>query len=117
MKGLLEEEDLQNRCWFVSRHADAWVRVIGSHIDSSASEKPITVCTYFKWASWWNYGLFTISKEIIGAEKTKVDIVRDGKKRSLMIVRKIQGEIELIDGKEADQPVVISNTKYWMVQI
>ena len=31
-----------------------------------------------------------------------------------MIGRKIQGEIELIEGKEADQPVVISNTKYWM---
>ena len=60
-------------------------------------------------------GLFTmLVSEIIGAEKTKVDIVRDGKKRSLMIGRKIQGEIELIEGKEKDQPVLISNTKYWM---
>ena len=31
-----------------------------------------------------------------------------------MIGRKIQGEIELLEGKEKDQPVVISNTKYWM---
>ena len=46
--------------------------------------------------------------EIIGAEKTKVDIVRDGKKRSIMIGRKIQGEIELIEGKEKTNPLSLA---------
>jgi len=51
--------------------------------------------------------------DILGAEKTKVLIERDGTKRRIMIGRKIQGEIEQVLGFE-DQPVVVKNTKYWM---
>ncbi|MBT0956615.1 DUF1326 domain-containing protein [Alphaproteobacteria bacterium KMM 3653] len=60
-------------------------------------------------------GLFTfLVSEIIGAERTKVDIVTEGNRRSIMIGRKIQGEIELLEGADKDHPVMISNTKYWM---
>ena len=60
-------------------------------------------------------GLFTmLVSDIIGAERAPVEIVRDGRKRSIMIGRKIQGEIEMIEGADKDHPVVMSNTKYWM---
>ena len=52
--------------------------------------------------------------EIIGAEREKVEIVRDGTKRGLYIGRKIAGEIEMLAGKDADHPVMVSNSKYWM---
>lgn len=60
--------------------------------------------------------LFTmLVGEIIGAERTKVDIVRDGNKRRIMVGdRKIQGEIEMMGGLDGDHPVMVSNTKYWM---
>ena len=31
-----------------------------------------------------------------------------------MIGRKIQGEIEMLGGKDAAKPVVVTNSKYWM---
>jgi len=52
--------------------------------------------------------------EIIGAEKTSVEILRKGKSRILSIGRKIQGHIEMIDGDNRDNPVKITNTTYWM---
>ena len=89
---------------------------VAAYIDSAASGKAYNgLLRILSGQAGGTTGLFTLLvSEIIGAEKTKVDIVRDGKKRALMIGRKIQGEIELIEGKEKDQPVVISNTKYWM---
>ena len=60
-------------------------------------------------------GLFTmLVSEIIGAEREKVEIMREGRKRGLYIGRKIQGEIEMLEGSSPDHPVMISNTKYWM---
>ena len=60
-------------------------------------------------------GLFTLLvSTIIGHEREKVEILRDGAKRGLYIGRKIQGEIEMIKGASPDHPVVVSNTKYWM---
>jgi hypothetical protein len=60
-------------------------------------------------------GLFTmLVSEIIGAERAPVAIERDGRKRRITIGRKIQGEIEMIEGRDADHPVMVSNSKYWM---
>jgi len=60
-------------------------------------------------------GLFTmLVSEIIHAEREKVEIVRDGNKRSIVVGRKIQGEIEMLTGRDPSQPVVMTNTKYWM---
>ena len=52
--------------------------------------------------------------EILGAERAPVEIVRDGKSRSIKVGRKIQGEIEMVEGAAADDPLIIKNTKYWM---
>lgn len=60
-------------------------------------------------------GLFTmLVSEIIGAEREKVEIVREGNKRAIYVGRKIQGEIELLEGASPDHPVMVSNSKYWM---
>ncbi len=60
-------------------------------------------------------GLFTmLVSEIIGGGTCPVEIVRDGTKRSIMIGRKIQGEIEMITGRQTRHPVMVSNSKYWM---
>lgn len=60
-------------------------------------------------------GLFTmLVSEIMGVERTSVQIVREGRRRSIQIGRKIQGEIEMIEGASPDHPVMISNSKYWM---
>ena len=60
-------------------------------------------------------GLFTmLVSEIIGAERERVEIVREGTKRGLYIGRKIQGEIEMLEGAIPGEPVMVSNTRYWM---
>ncbi len=60
-------------------------------------------------------GLFTLLvSEIIGHEREKVVIKREGRRRSLQIGRKIQGEIEMVEGGSPDEPIVIRNTGYWM---
>ncbi len=39
---------------------------------------------------------------------------RDGRKRRIRVGRKIQGEIEMITGKDPEVPVSIQNSTYWM---
>ncbi|SLN70690.1 DUF1326 domain-containing protein [Ruegeria meonggei] len=59
--------------------------------------------------------LFTmLVSEIIGAERAPVQIERDGTKRRITIGRKIQGEIEMLAGSNPENPVMVSNSKYWM---
>ena len=60
-------------------------------------------------------GLFTrLVGDIIGAERAPVVLERDGRKRRIKIGRKIEGEIEMIAGKDADHPVTVSNSRYWV---
>jgi len=89
---------------------------VAAYIDDRASGKAYNgLLQILSGAAGGTTGLFTLLvSEIIGAEREKVEIVREGKKRGLYVGRKIQGEIEMIDGASPDHPVVISNTKYWM---
>ena len=60
-------------------------------------------------------GLFTmLVSEIIGTVREKVEITREGNRRSITVGRKIQGEIEMLAGADPSQPVVMTNTQYWM---
>ena len=60
-------------------------------------------------------GIFTyLVSTIIGHEREKVEITRQGRRRRLKIGRKIDGEIEMITGKNPDEPVVIRNSNYWV---
>ena len=51
---------------------------------------------------------------VLGVERAPVEIVRDGRRRSLRVGRLIEGEIEMIEGGTPDHPVMISNSRYWM---
>ncbi len=60
-------------------------------------------------------GLFTLLvSEIIGAEREKVVIRREGRRRSVEVGRKIRGEIEMLPGADPERPVTMTNTQYWM---
>ena len=89
---------------------------VAAYIDEKASQKAYNgLLQILSGAAGGTTGLFTmLVSEIIGAEREKVEIVRDGNRRSIMIGRKIQGEIEMIAGRNRDEPVVMTNTKYWM---
>ncbi len=86
------------------------------YVDEKASQKAYNgLLQILSGAAGGTTGLFTmLVSEIIGAEREKVEIVRDGNRRSIMIGRKIQGEIEMVPGRDPDKPVVMTNTKYWM---
>ncbi|MGB5557480.1 MAG: DUF1326 domain-containing protein [Paracoccaceae bacterium] len=89
---------------------------VAAYIDEKASQKAYNgLLQILSGAAGGTTGLFTmLVSEIIGAEREKVEIVRHGNRRSIMIGRKIQGEIEMIAGRNRDEPVVMTNTKYWM---
>jgi len=89
---------------------------VAAYVDENATGKAYNgLLQILSGAAGGTTGLFTmLVSEIIGAERAPVEIVRDGKKRSINIGRKIQGEIEMIEGKSPDHPVMVSNSKYWM---
>jgi len=89
---------------------------VAAYVDERASDKAYDgLLAIFSGAAGGTTGLFTmLVSEIIGAEREKVEIVREGNKRGIQIGRKIQGEIEMIEGASAEHPVMISNSKYWM---
>ncbi|MEY4779782.1 MAG: hypothetical protein RLZZ607_1095 [Pseudomonadota bacterium] len=60
-------------------------------------------------------GLFAVMvSEFLGAERSPVDYVTEGKTRRLSVGKKIQGEVTPITGADSDREVVVSNTGYWM---
>jgi len=60
-------------------------------------------------------GLFTmLVSTIIHAERTKVEIRSEGRRRSISVGKGIRGEIEEISGLDPNERVVIRNTRYWM---
>ena len=89
---------------------------VAAYVDDTASDKAYDgLLQIFSGQAGGTTGLFTmLVSEIIGAERTQVLIERDGKRRVIKIGRKIQGEIEMIDGASEDHPVMITNSKYWM---
>lgn len=89
---------------------------VAAYVDDRASGKAYSgILEIFSGQAGGTTGLFTmLVAEIVNAEREKVEIVRDGRRRGIYIGRKIQGEIEMLDGADPDEPIVISNTKYWM---
>ncbi|WP_050602387.1 DUF1326 domain-containing protein [Ruegeria sp. 6PALISEP08] len=89
---------------------------VAAYVDERASGKAYNgLLQIFSGQAGGTTGLFTmLVSEIIGAERAPVQIERDGTKRRIMIGRKIQGEIEMLGGKDPEHPVMVSNSKYWM---
>ena len=89
---------------------------VAAYVDERASEKAYNgLLKIFSGEAGGTTSLFTmLVSEIIGAQREKVEIVRDGNRRSINIGKKIQGEIEMLQGLSPEHPVMVSNTKYWM---
>lgn len=89
---------------------------VAAYVDERASEKAYNgLLKIFSGQAGGTTSLFTmLVSEIIGAQREKVEIVRDGNRRSINIGKKIQGEIEMLQGASPEHPVMVSNTKYWM---
>ena len=89
---------------------------VAVYIDEKATQKAYNgLLQILSGGAGGTIGLFNILvSEVIGAEREKVEIVRDGNRRSLRVGRKIQGEIEMLTGRDASEPVIISNSKYWV---
>lgn len=89
---------------------------VAAYVDERASGKAYNgLLEIFSGQAGGTTGLFTmLVSDIVGAEREKVEIVREGNRRGLYIGRKIQGEIEMIEGADPGEPVVISNSRYWM---
>ena len=89
---------------------------VAAYVDERASEKAYNgLLKIFSGQAGGTTSLFTmLVSEIIGAHREKVEIVRDGNRRSINIGKKIQGEIEMLQGASPEHPVMIGNTKYWM---
>ena len=89
---------------------------VAAYVDERANGKAYNgLLQIFSGQAGGTTGLFTmLVSEIIGAERAPVVIERDGTKRRIVIGRKIQGEIEMLAGKDPDHPVMVSNSKYWM---
>ena len=89
---------------------------VAAYIDQRASGKAYNgILRILSGEAGGTTGLFTkLVSQIINAEREKVEIVRDGTRRGLYIGSKIQGEIEMLKGADPDEPVVMTNTRYWM---
>lgn len=89
---------------------------VAAYVDERASEKAYNgLLKIFSGQAGGTTSLFTmLVSEIIGAQREKVEIVRDGNHRSINIGKKIQGEIEMLQGASPEHPVIVRNTKYWM---
>lgn len=89
---------------------------VAAYVDERSSGKAYNgLLQIFSGQAGGTTSLFTmLVSEIIGAERAPVVIERDGTKRRIVIGRKIQGEVEMLAGKDPEHPVMVSNSKYWM---
>ncbi len=89
---------------------------VAAYVDERASQRAYNgILQIFSGSAGGTTGLFTkLVSTIIGAERAPVEIVRDGARRVLNIGRKINGEIEMVAGNDPGEPVMVSNTRYWM---
>ena len=89
---------------------------VAVYVDQSATQKAYNgILKILSGAAGGTTGVFHyLVSDIIGAERENVVIERDGRRRRVIVGRKIQGEIELIEGVDRDTPVAVNNSKYWM---
>ena len=89
---------------------------VALYIDDNASYKAFHgICQIMAGkAGGQTHVLSMLIGEIVGAERTKVDIDIDGPIRRIKVGKKIDGEIEMVRGKNSDEPVIVKNTNYWM---
>jgi hypothetical protein len=87
-----------------------------AYFDERATDKAYGgLLAIFSGAARGTTGLFSmLVSEFLGAERAPVLFETEGRKRRLMVGKKIQGEVEPIRGPVPDKDVMLTNTGYWM---
>ncbi len=88
---------------------------VGLYIDEAASHMAFHgICEIMSGKAGGSTGVLKyLVGEVLGAERQPVMIEADGRMRRVVIGRKIQGEIEMLQ-ETGDDPVTITNSKYWI---
>jgi hypothetical protein len=89
---------------------------VAAYIDDRASEAAYDgLIEIFSGKARGTTGLFSLLVgEFLGAERAPVVFETEGNARRLMVGKKIQGEVVPIEGADPEQPVMLSNSSYWM---
>lgn len=89
---------------------------VGLFIDDRATDAQFNALVdIFSGKAKGTTGLFSVLVgEIVGVERQPVQYVNEGKERRITVGRKIDGVVYPVEGKNSDEEIVISNTKYWM---
>jgi len=89
---------------------------VAAYIDERASEAAFSgLVDIFSGRSGGTTGLFALLVgTFLGAERAAVSFETQGRRRCLVVPKKILGEVEPIDGKRPGEDVIVSNTGYWM---
>ena len=89
---------------------------VAAYIDERASEDAFArLIEIFSGKARGTTGLFSILvSNFLGAERAPVVFESDGRRRRLIVPKKILGEVEPIEGATPDEEVMVSNTQYWM---
>lgn len=62
-----------------------------------------------------NIGVLSVLvSEVIGVHRERVEIEIADRTRSVKIGKKVAGTVEMITGRDSNQPVKVTNAKYWM---
>jgi hypothetical protein len=85
-------------------------------IDDRASHEAFdAICQIFTGKAKGTTGLFKVLVgEVLGAERQPVSYETDGKERHITVGRKIAGVVYPVQGKNPNEDLVVTNTKYWM---
>jgi len=89
---------------------------VAAYIDERASDKAFLSLVEIFSGRWrGTTGLFALLVgNFLGAERAAVTYETEGRKRRLVVPKRIIGEVEPIEGKRPDEDVIVSNTGYWM---
>lgn len=89
---------------------------VGAFIDERASDAAYErLVEIFSGKARGTTGLFSVLvSSFLGAERSAVSFETDGKRRRLVVPKKITGEVEPIEGTDPGSEVMVTNTQYWM---
>ena len=89
---------------------------VGAWIDERASDKAFErLVNIFSGRVRGTTGLFSVLvSKFLGAERAPITYETEGKRRRLVVPKKIVGEVEPIEGANNGDAVMVTNTGYWM---
>jgi len=89
---------------------------VGAFIDERATDAAFaSLVSIFTGKARGTTGLFAVLvSNFLGAERAPVSFESEGRRRRLVVPKKITGEVEPIEGAIAGEEVKVTNTQYWM---